>query len=36
MTQLLSEDIREFNLWVYDNPRYQALSWCEQIAEFYA
>lgn len=36
MAQLLSEDIREFNLWLYDNQRYQTLGWSEQVAEFYA
>jgi tRNA C32,U32 (ribose-2'-O)-methylase TrmJ len=34
MTRLTNEEIREFNLWLYDNPSYQALSWSEQVALF--
>ncbi|MEK5395961.1 hypothetical protein [Paenibacillus sp. FSL K6-2859] len=36
MTKMTNEGIREFNLWLYDNPRYHTLSWREQVAEFYA
>ncbi|MEK5414334.1 hypothetical protein MKX34_24115 [Paenibacillus sp. FSL R5-0636] len=34
MTQLTNEEIREINLWLYDNPRYQALSWRDAVAVF--
>lgn len=33
-TQLTNDEIREFNLWLYDNPRYQTLGWREQVALF--
>lgn len=33
-TPLTNEEISELNLWIYDNPRYQAMSWSEQVALF--
>jgi len=36
MAQLTNEEIRELNLWLYDNPRYQALSWRDTVAVWQA
>jgi hypothetical protein len=34
MIELTNEEIREFYLWLYDNPQHQALTWREQVAAF--
>lgn len=28
---LTNEEIRQFNLWLFDNPEYQRMSWREQV-----
>lgn len=32
---MTNEEIREFNVWLFDNPQYQTLSWRDAVAEFY-
>lgn len=29
--ELTPEEIREFNLWLYDHPQYKRMSWREQV-----
>ncbi|MFL1672145.1 hypothetical protein [Paenibacillus dendritiformis] len=31
---MTAEEIRRMNLWLYDNPRYQSLSWREAAEKF--
>lgn len=31
---MTAEEIRRMNLWLFDNPRYQSLSWREAAEKF--